>query len=193
MQAEIARLRQENETLRAESSASAERLVHAGPNPYLLPSTPLMEALREKRDELQVNNDQIESVLESYQNLQRSLDALIPALEIQIEGWGREIHQLHQTIAETETTCAEVVSHLEAKLHQTQEDLLQKDRQVESQASIMYMMRADSTRLEEEIHKLGVQLRQKEQEIQLLTAQLPALEVISTTENPYTNLSILGD
>ena len=153
---ELDRLRQELETLRQENQALKSAVGQAAPTnghvalvqPPAVPD-PVFKGLYQQYQRLREANAQLGALRAQYDEAERALATLLPALELEIKGWTTEIENLQQSLAETEQAYAEVVARLESQIR----DLRQDTETREAQLRASYEARLDAlqdrlTRLE---------------------------------------------
>lgn len=83
---------------------------------------PVLQTLMQQIRFLGESRQHIQTGLDQLTEAERSLQTLLPALEIQIRGWTNEIKQLQARLNETDSTYAEVVDKLDARLRRQQEE-----------------------------------------------------------------------
>lgn len=120
-QDEIQQLKTELETLRRENLLLRQRTGtrsngHAQALPETVRHDNLLPAFQQQLTRLREAHQQLRAAHGAVGELQRSLETLIPALEIQMTGWTNEIHHLQAAQQDLEQTYATVVGRLEDRI-----------------------------------------------------------------------------
>ncbi|MCB0836516.1 MAG: hypothetical protein KDD99_07655 [Bacteroidetes bacterium] len=80
-----------------------------------------VKALVKQLDELKEFHSLIGKTLERSKKVEESMEALAPALEVQVRGYQREIDHLHASSEDTAETYAGIVANLENQLKEKEE------------------------------------------------------------------------
>lgn len=117
LKAELTTLRQENQRLRQAKTIISAEGVPLQELPEAIPPDTLLPTLVRQLDQLQEANAQFKTAVDLFDEVQRSLGTLIPALEVQFTGWTNEIYHLRTAQNDAEQAYASVVSRLETQLN----------------------------------------------------------------------------
>ncbi len=167
LQTELEHLRAENHQLRAEADFSTY-FSSSTPDAHLVPHDSLLPAFTQQLARIKHANEIFQEAVASYQELEKSLETLVPALEFQIKGWHNQLQGLQSYQAETENAYASVVGQLESKIKELK-------IQVESLQA-----------LEKEVERLG----RIEQENQQLRHQLNTQAISPEAQNSVAKQSL---
>lgn len=115
---ELEALRKENQDLRISGGLPSPELVNGYPAPARIKEDVILKGLRTQVSVLQQANKDMKQAMETYDNAERTLATLLPALEVQLKGQTTEIHNLKLNIEQTEHTFAGVVHKLEQQVKQ---------------------------------------------------------------------------
>lgn len=123
LHSEIESLRQENKRLRIAASHFLGQENGVKQESSVIEKDSILKVLGKQVEDLRKLNDQVNSMLDGYKEIQRSLGAILPALELQMEGWANEVLNLKKHIELSESAYATVVAQLEDKLGKTRRQL----------------------------------------------------------------------
>ncbi len=158
LQAELESLRKENQQLKV---AAYQYSLPESPNVQELPvieKEPILNALAAQLSELRHANAQVRDALVSYEEVQGALEALIPALELQLKGWANQVEHLQTTAVETENAYASVVSKLEVKLKEvSKKDSITSEKQIQALRRQIDLQSLQIERLQQQIHQQSTQ------------------------------------
>jgi chromosome segregation ATPase len=122
LEEKIEDLRKENSQLR--TALNVRELQGENGQPVLsrekLDST--VKALVRQLDELKEFHASIGKALERSEKVKNSMEALVPALELQIRGYEGEIEKLHAAAEDTAETYAGIVANLENQLKEIKQE-----------------------------------------------------------------------
>ena len=165
---ELESLRKENLDLKITVGLPSPEIINGYPAPAKIQEDVILKGLRTQIQTLQESNRNLKQALEGYEEVERSLSTLLPALEVQMKGQTTEIYNLKQNIDQTENTFAGVVRRLEQQIKQMRAQWL-----------------AEKEELRQEIFRLQAQRLEgkKSQNISAIKSGKPG-------ENPFTDLSI---
>jgi hypothetical protein len=77
---------------------------------------PVITGLHQQLRQVRSANRRMRELMDLYQEIERSLSTLLPALEIQVKGWNTEIQNLRQNAEDTDHAYVSIVTQLENKL-----------------------------------------------------------------------------
>jgi DNA repair exonuclease SbcCD ATPase subunit len=172
LKAEVSHLRKENQQLKVVAGWQSARTNGHSAASQEKPD-PILNVLQNQLKQIKRANQAIRQAQELFLDAERSLETLIPALELQMKGWISEIHQLQDATGDAETAYAEVVARLEQQMRHIRRDLYEKEQALER-------------RYQAEIASLT-------QELQALRAQPPAQDDAPAPESPWTLFQIRKD
>jgi uncharacterized protein (DUF342 family) len=115
---QINTLRQENEELRNSLNFSSVETINGYEDPSEVFKDTVFKGLKNQLSVLGKANQQFRSAATGYEDLEKSMSTLLPALEVQLRGWNNEILNLRQSIEQSENTYAGIVEKLEHQLRQ---------------------------------------------------------------------------
>ena len=165
---ELESLRKENLDLKISIGLPSPELINGYPAPAEISDDAIIKGLRNQIQTLQEANQNLNHALKGYEEVGRSLSALLPALEVQMKGQTTEIYHLKQNIDQTENTFAGVVEKLEQQVKQLRHQLLEQ---------------------REHFHQELLQIQSRP-----LKAEKPSertsIDPSGNEENPFTDLSI---
>ncbi|MEM7654675.1 MAG: hypothetical protein AAF399_00990 [Bacteroidota bacterium] len=178
------RLKKENEELKVHLSFSSVETINGYNDASELLNDTVFNSLNQRLSLLGQSNAQLKAALTGFEELEKGLSTLLPALEVQLRGWNTEINNLRRSIEHTENTYAGVVSKLEEQV-----------------ASLRDSQQADKEELQA---KHETQIAQLTQQMELLSERLQQTEVAEEgvvapddvseePENPFRTLSIYPD
>ncbi|MEO0899345.1 MAG: hypothetical protein AAFY71_23235 [Bacteroidota bacterium] len=117
LQSEIESLRKENEELKIAAFQYIEENEGRDLGDSLvIEKEPILKVLGDQLSFLKKVNLQVIKAVNSYREVQKSLETILPALELQMEGWANEVQLLKKHIEASEAAYASVVTQLENKL-----------------------------------------------------------------------------
>ncbi|MCI4670848.1 MAG: hypothetical protein MRZ79_22120 [Bacteroidia bacterium] len=125
LHSEIESLRKENQRLRIAAGEFLTQENGLAQESAVIDKDSILKVLSKQVENLNEINDQVNTMLDGYQEIQRSLGAILPALELQMEGWANEVLNLKKHIEISESAYAAVVQQLEDKLGKTKKQLRQ--------------------------------------------------------------------
>jgi chromosome segregation ATPase len=186
LRAELAILRQENQQLR-QSAGVRKNGTHRHELPDTIRHDNLLPAFQQQLNQLRQANARLQEAASLCTDLQRSLEILIPALEIQITGWTNEIYQLQDGQEELEQTYASVVERLEDRLKQLRQQVVHASPPA---------LQKQVTDLEKERERMRRQVKDLEAACQAYELRLDEQQAHphdarkDADENPFTSLNI---
>jgi len=167
LHSEIESLRKENRQLKIAAFQQLEKNRHGiQEEAPVIEKEPILKVLGRQLDDLKRLNAQVKNMLDGYREVQRSLGAILPALELQMEGWTNEVHNLKQHIEDSESAYAMVVTQLEQKLK-------------------------ESRKASPEVEKLQQEIDHYKALVRAYKSKLPNSED-REEEDPFTDLNIFG-
>lgn len=190
LRAELESLRQENRRLRSVAHIPKNQNGHS---PTVLPKHEnLIPAFNQQLQRIKLANTHLGKAMENYQELSRSLETLIPALEVQLKGWVNQLQQQKDSQQGTESAYASVVDGLEGKLKKLRGEMDQLSKESEMRLGL----------LQQENSQLKAQLTSLQQGPQLARTQdtdvpdkgnetSPATGA-ETPDDPFRTLNIFG-
>ncbi|MEL6698704.1 MAG: hypothetical protein AAFP89_20845 [Bacteroidota bacterium] len=180
LKAELESLRNQNQQLKIVAHRQLSHQGNGHKESVVMGKEPILGALSTQLSELKAANEAVQKAFTRYTEVQNSLDALLPALELQMEGWSNEIRNLKEDASANEQAYAELVTQLDQKILRLQ-DVVEEDPYSEV----------------EEL-KTFVQSLQKRIEELENRPEPPANEPSSSSksdddqDNPFTSLNIFG-
>lgn len=182
---QLAALRIENERLKAENELNSSDMSGSYYGEPIIMKDTTFIALTRQLDALKNANRILNKASDAFLHIEKSMDAIVPALELQIKGLNTEIHQLKTAAVDTDFTYAGIVEKLEGQIKRMQEGF-------EEQLS------STRNQYEEEVNELKQELtdfRKKLTEAQsLLESQTQEKSHSEQTppksQGPFTTLSI---
>ncbi|MDX1906639.1 MAG: hypothetical protein SF053_06350 [Bacteroidia bacterium] len=151
---EVAQLRQENQQLKAASTHPVHTMSSAGADAHR-PDV-LVASIGKWLAQLKSANRALTDVATQLREAERSLTTLLPALDLQVNGWKREIENLRQTSEQAEADYTEVVMKLESKLQQVRRDTHTQEQKLRD------AYEATLAALRDEKAQLQIQLEQQQ-------------------------------
>jgi chromosome segregation ATPase len=173
------RLKKENEELKVSLSFSSVETINGVEDPAELRNDTVFRNLNQRLDLLGQSNTQLKTALAGFEELEKGLSTLLPALEVQLRGWNSEINQLRRSIEQTENAYVGVVARLEEQVKD-----LRNSQEAEKQA-LEARHEAQLAHLTQQIDQLSQRLSQTEAP----PASLPS-SAGQQEANPFTSLSI---
>ncbi|GAB4403647.1 MAG: hypothetical protein OHK0039_03030 [Bacteroidia bacterium] len=139
---------------------------------YAIEHDPVFNGLRRQHAQLRSANRRLGDIVAQYEAAERALATLLPALEVQILGWTREIENLNAAQQDTEQTYASIVGRLEAQIQQLKAEF-----------------RAREAQIQEAYEARIAQLRQR---IDALEQQQAPQQDSGDADSPFSSLNIFG-
>jgi len=179
-------LRRENQLLR--ESVGRRQNGHQQELPETVRHTNLLPAFQQQLQHLKQANTQLAAASRLFTDLHRSLETLIPALEVQITGWTNEIYQLQQAQQDLEQAYATVVGRLEGRIKSLKEQVAEASPEA---------LQQQFSSLQKERERMRRRIQELEETCQTYEAQIERQVNGSTSstddhENPFTDLNIFG-
>ncbi|RMG67821.1 MAG: hypothetical protein D6722_12615 [Bacteroidetes bacterium] len=145
LQYELESLRQENQKLK---TTVAQPTGGRPPEPEA-PAVPdpVFKGLLQQYQRLKEVNARLQGLFAQYDEAERALAALLPALEIEFKGQSSEIAQLQQSLVETDQTYAEVVARLEQQLKAVRQE--NESREARLREDYTHQLQALKQRMQE--------------------------------------------
>jgi chromosome segregation ATPase len=186
LKTELETLRRENQLLR--ESVGRRKNGHQQELPETVRPTNLLPAFQQQLQHLKQANIQLAAASTLFTDLHRSLEALIPALEVQITGWTNEIYQLQQAQQDLEQAYATVVSRLEGRIKALKTQV--------AEASPEGLQQQFSS-LQKERERMRRRIAELEATCQTYEAQIERqvngrTSTTDDQDNPFTDLNIFG-
>ncbi|MEM7372529.1 MAG: hypothetical protein AAF587_28170 [Bacteroidota bacterium] len=175
---ELESLRKENLDLKITVGLPSPEIINGYPAPAKIQEDAILKGLRNQIDALKQTNKSLRQALAKYDDVERSLATLLPALEVQMKGQTTEIYHLKLNIDQTENTFAGVVRKLEQQIKLLRENHQREKEQMQLQFE-QEILRIKS----ESESKLPVQKTRKKKK-PAANAELPKVQ------NPFTDLNI---
>jgi len=178
LKAELTQLRKENRRLKqALRSRRNGRTAPLSPLPENLPPDKLLPLFREQSKRVGRLGQDLREIQQRMGAINRDMNILIPALEVQVTGWNNEIHRLNEAQNDTENTYAGVVRKLETR---------HKELKIRLESALQ-ASEASREGLEEQVAALSETVAKYESQLSIDPPQsaLPDIE-----PDPFTALSI---
>ncbi|MEL6133935.1 MAG: hypothetical protein AAFR59_11280, partial [Bacteroidota bacterium] len=90
LKAELESLRNENQQLKIVAHRQLSKQGNGHKESVVMDKEPILSALTTQLSELKAANQAVQEAFAQYTEVQNSMDALLPALELQMEGWSNE-------------------------------------------------------------------------------------------------------
>ena len=181
LKAELASLRHQHQQLKI----VAHRQLHKNGNGHhesaVIEKEPILTALSAQLAELKSANQDVQKAFSRYTEVQNSLAALLPALELQMEGWSNEIRNIKEETTASEQAYADLVNQLDQKIV-TLNDMIEEDPYEE-----VKKLQAEVSTLQFRIQEL-----EKEEMNSSEKSSVESSQPDDEDENPFTSLNIFG-
>jgi len=187
LQSELESLRQENRRLKAMAHLRTDAYVATLPTDGAVADS-LLPRFSEQLTRLKEANQRLQTATEGYTELTRSLDTLVPALEVQLRGLHSELHQLRGNQQDTEATYASVVADLEKRI-QTLKAKADQASPAPAWKAQLEQAQAENDRLAQRVAELARQCEQYEAQLAQET-QADPVEGKAERDHPFTSLNI---
>lgn len=173
---ELESLRKENLDLKITAGLPSPEIINGYPAPAKIQEDAILKGLRNQIEALKAANQHLQQALDKYDNVERSLATLLPALEVQMKGQTTEIYHLKLNIDQTENTFAGVVRKLEQQIKMLRNNHQEEKEEMQRQ-------------FEQEILRMKAEFSQSNSFSEETTSP-PSSEDLPKIRNPFTDLNI---
>ncbi|MEO0585848.1 MAG: hypothetical protein AAF135_26800 [Bacteroidota bacterium] len=180
LKAELESLRNQNQQLKIVAHRHLSHQGNGHKESVVMDKEPILSALSTQLSELKAANEAVQKAFTRYTEVQNSLDALLPALELQMEGWSNEIRNLKDDASANEQAYAELVTQLDQKISRLQ-----------------HVVEEDPYTEVEELKTLVQSLKKRIEELENQPKppkndSSPSPKSDDDHDNPFTSLNIFG-